>query len=483
MTFSRRTVRLQLALAISCMALSPIVPRVAAADVNLEQVGRWARSNNDFIHVQLYGSYLYAGTFSSGWYVMDVSDPSEPVVVKTNNAFAEREVWGLRVTDNVLVTSHGDRAAVYDLSDPVSPSQINNSLGTFGTYWADAELFESLLFPGSRGLTWYKSGTAFPSPAFNAQVFDMHAAGGYLYAIGGSLYVIQKSGLTLTAPSVIATSGTGIRVSGDTVLVTGGGLRLYDLANPAKPSFLSSGFADSGMSKLEVAGQYAYVASGTNNGVQVVDWSDRRNLKMAGRFNTAGSCVELCVSGEYIYVADGRNGIVILKQTITTPPAGLTIVSSPPPTLVLGTGETLILAFEATSAAPISYQWSASEILAENGPTLTIPNVNRSHSGLYTVQVSDGTSTETFQTTVRVLGNLHSILVDSSLPPMIYVSDPFGTLDPAYLILETSTNLTDWLQLFDYRFTSDPPGAFVGVGNNPAEPSRFYRVTEGAEPF
>ena len=483
MTCSRGTIRLHLALAISCVALSLILPRVAAADVTLEQIGRWARSNNDFIHVQLYGSYLYAGTFSSGWYVIDVSDPSAPTPVATNNAFAEREVWGLKVIEGTLVTSHGNRAAVYDLSDPASPSEINNSMGTFGTYGADAELFESLLFPGTRGLTWYKSGTAFPSPAFNAQVFDMHAAGGYLYAIGSSLYVIQKSGLTLTAPSVIATSGTGIRVSGDTVLATGGGLRLYDLANPAKPTFLSSGFAGSGMNKLEVAGQYAYVASGTNNGVQVVDWSDRRNLKMAGSFNTAGSCVELCVSGEYIYVADGRNGIVVLKQTITTPPVGLTIVSSPPPTLVLGTGETLNLAVEAMSPAPISYQWSASEILAESGPSLIIPNVNRSHSGLYTVQVSDGTSTEIFQTTVRVLGNLHSTLVDASIPPMIYVSDPFGTLDPAYLMLETSTNLTDWERLFEYRFTSDPPGAFVGVGNNPAEPSRFYRVTEGAEPF
>jgi hypothetical protein len=465
------------------VALSLIAPRVVAADVTLEQVGRWARSNNDFIHVQLYGSYLYAGTFSSGWYVIDVSDPSTPAPIATNSGFAEREVWGLKVIEGTLVTSHGNRAGVYDLSDPASPSMVDSSMGMFGTYGADAELFESLLVPGSRGLTWYKSGTAFPSPAFNAQIFDMQAAGGYLYAIGGSLYVLEKSDLRLTAPSVIATSGTGIRVSGDTVLVAGGGLRLYDLANPAKPSFLSSGFAGSGMNKLEVDGQYAYVASGSVNGVQVVDWSDRRNLKMAGRFNTAGGCVELCVSGEYIYVADGLNGIVILKQTITTPPAGLTIVSSPPPTLVLGTGETLNLAVEATSAAPISYQWSASEVLAENGPSLTIANVNRSHSGLYTVQVSDGTSTETFQTTVRVQGNLHSTLIDASIPPMIYVSDPFGTLEPAYLILETSTNLTDWEQLLDYRFTSDPPGAFVGIGNNPAEPARFYRVTEGPEPF
>jgi hypothetical protein len=474
-----------LVLAFFWALISLFPPSVAAADVTLEQVARVSRPNNDFIHVQLYGSYLYAGTFSSGWYVIDVSDPAAPVVVKTNNAIGEREVWGMKVTDTgALVTSHGSTASVYDLSNPSAPASVSSSRGTFGTYTRDAEIFESILIPGDRGLTWYRSGTALSSPAFNKQVMDMQASGEYLYAAGGALFVVEKSGSVLTAVrTIVAGTGVGVRISDATLfLTTTAGLRVFDITDPLNIRIFSS-FWGSGMNGTEVAGSYAYIASGASNGVQVVDWSDRRNMKLAGSFNTAGDCHELCVSGDYIYVADGVNGIVVLKQSVAPPSPVLTIRSSPPPSLVLRTGETMTLAVEATSSAPISYRWSASEIFSEAGPSFTITNVNRSHFGVYTVQVTDGTSTETFQTTVRVIGNLQTTFVPSSIPPMISVTDPNGVLDVRYLILERSTNLTDWGPILNSPFTSDPPGAVIGVGNDPAVPSLFYRVMEGEEPF
>ena len=459
------------------LAYSTIFPAThAASTMKLEQVGRWAPTGRQFLDVQLYGNHLYAGTFSSGWYVIDVSDPTSPTCIQSNRFPAE--VWGMKVINGQLVVSFGNSASRYDLSDPSAPALIDTSRGNFTR---DAELFESILIPGSIGLTWYRPGTA-SSPALSRVVADMQAENGYLYAVipqAQGFYVIQKSGLMLSVVSTIAIPAHGIRISGDTALLAsaGSGLRLYDLTNPAKPSFLTNTLVGTGTLKLELSGQYAYIASGTSDGVQVVDWSDRMNPKRVGSFNTAGSCNELCVSGDYVYVADGSNGILVLQQTITDLPE-IIIQSGPPTNLVLRTGDTLSLAVEATSSAPLSYQWFVDELLpGETGPSLTIGNVNRSHSGNYSVQVTDGSSTLTFETTVRVLGNLTLSFVAATIPPVITITDPFGPVDAAYLTLETSTNLIDWTPL-DTPIQNSNPEATVTAGLDPSEPARFYRIIE-----
>jgi hypothetical protein len=114
---------------------------------------------------------------------------------------------------------------------------------------------------------------------------------------------------------------------------------------------------------------------------------------------------------------------------------------------------------------------------SETDSSLTIANVNRSHSGNYSVLVTDGTSTLTFPTTVRVLGNLTLAFVSSAIPPVITITDPFGPVDAAYLTLETSTNLIDWTPL-NTPIQNSNPEATVTAGIDPSEPARFYRIIE-----
>src|SRR5687768_7421288 len=97
---------------ISVLVMLTILVRASfgAATVELEQVGRWSRSNTDAIHVEVYGSHLYVGTFSSGWNVVDVSDPAAPLTLQTNGGGPEREIWGMKVVEGMLVVTHGGTA-------------------------------------------------------------------------------------------------------------------------------------------------------------------------------------------------------------------------------------------------------------------------------------------------------------------------------------------------------------------------------------
>jgi hypothetical protein len=93
---------------------------------------------------------------------------------------------------------------------------------------------------------------------------------------------------------------------------------------------------------------------------------------------------------------------------------------------------------------------------------------------VYSVEVTDGTSTEIFQVSVRVVGNLQLTLVPTTVPPMLIVSDPLGIVQQSDVALETSTDLIEWTPLTDVWMD----GTAAAVANNPAEPTRFYRAAE-----
>ena len=92
------------------------------------------------------------------------------------------------------------------------------------------------------------------------------------------------------------------------------GLRVVNIANPARP--VEVGFYDTPGSAagVAVAGSYAYVAD-YGAGLRVVNITNPANPVEVGFYDTPGESQDIVVAGNYAYVADDKGGLVILRYT------------------------------------------------------------------------------------------------------------------------------------------------------------------------
>ncbi len=199
---------------------------------------------------------------------------------------------------------------VLDVTDPVNLTQVGTS-----TTWAyDATLVGNYLFHTSYDSTWkdayvYATDVSNPaSPALAAPLITFYSpsipritsAGSVLYVAGGdsetvpSLRIYQTTNDTSTfkISLPLPAAPEDVVVSGSSAYVADGasGLRIIDvsLATAATPT-----------------------------------------IKETSSFDTAGSAVDVAVSGGYAYVADSMNGLVILNVSNPASPSLVTTIPTP----------------------------------------------------------------------------------------------------------------------------------------------------------
>ena len=135
--------------------------------------------------------------------------------------------------------------------------------------------------------------------------------------------VLLTAGSSTAAPTLIGgynTTGSSsiVAVAGNYAYVADGsnGLVIVDVSNLAAPT-LKGGYNTAQYSSgVVVAGNYAYVIhiDINNFGVSdlvIVNVSDPAAPTLIGRYNTAGSSRGVAVAGNYAYVT-GNNGLVIV---------------------------------------------------------------------------------------------------------------------------------------------------------------------------
>ncbi len=146
------------------------------------------------------------------------------------------------------------------------------------------------------------------------------------------LYVAHVRGLSIfdiSDPSepyrigFVHTSGVaqGVAVAGDYAYVADGsnGLVVFDVTNKADPQKVG-GYDTSGYAwGVTVAYDYAYVADRAN-GLVVVNVADKTDPQKVGGYDTSGDAYGVTVAGDYAYVADYDNGLVVVDITDKTDP-------------------------------------------------------------------------------------------------------------------------------------------------------------------
>ena len=209
---------------------------------------------------------------------------------------ADGETRGIDLVGTTLYRSNGGYLEALDVSTPTAPTVLGRFLVNGGVVQG-ASIEGGLAYvPVSRGAP---------------------------YASRGSIQIVDVSD-PANMQSVGAVTGRSffdVQVSGTTAFAAGGGLRAYDVSNPAAP--VAQGVLTvSGGSVLSVAldGTTAYITAG-NRGLRVVDVSNPAALIEQGSVEVGGFATDVVVQGTTAYVSVNNVGMAIVDVSNPAAPA------------------------------------------------------------------------------------------------------------------------------------------------------------------
>jgi hypothetical protein len=248
------------------------------------------------------GNYVYIATVADGFWVADISDPANPVMVGHRPIPGSAFIWDSDYQGDyayLAVSTAGMR--VIDFSNPVNPVIAGSFTGmTSGlcvrdtlAYIASSSLgFRILNIKNPASITLKGSCTLGGNPS------DVTLSGNYAFVANsttdqGGVNVVDISNPSLP---VLVTTYPGFQTfiagTGDAIGATGGteGCLVLDVSDPLQPveayAWPLAGFTY----QLTVDGNYGYTGS---NGFRVFDLGDVSNPVQVGYNSTDGSLVSI----------------------------------------------------------------------------------------------------------------------------------------------------------------------------------------------
>jgi len=236
------------------------------------------------------GNYLYLTARTEGLYVLDVSDPANPVLITR----IDTPDMATFITKNGSYLYVSDRKSliIFDISIPGSPVEV-------GGYPAPNEFEHVLVEDGIAYIAAYYSGLMLldvSNPSAPTKITSVSA--------GFALWAIEKR-------------GNYIFTGGET-----SGLIVFDVENPLNPIELVTlalpdqseplTTLDQPPFDMEAHGDYLFVADG-DFGVQVVDISNPLAPFIATEFDTPGNVQDFYRDGQNLVVGDYVNGFHVLN--------------------------------------------------------------------------------------------------------------------------------------------------------------------------
>jgi len=288
---------------------------VNPATLGVESVYHFA--GDDTYELHAYGDYLFVAASDSTVYILNVSDPTSPLLVgaadfptwienvqvRGNYAYLADWDWGLVVVDisdisqprivsslrlawalDVAITPDGyayvsdvnEGVAIIDVSDPEHPRYVRH----------------------------------YTTPG---QVDDLLLDGDVLYVDESSMGVMVLDVSDRENPSLLATATASVRefFKRDTLLFVAdaGGLRVFNVSDPATISEVGYYSGAPYSSDVVVAGDYAYLANYYD--LQIIDVSDPTSPTLV-RVDTVGNYVyHVALQDSFLYVSAADSGLKV----------------------------------------------------------------------------------------------------------------------------------------------------------------------------
>lgn len=286
------------------------------------------------------GNYAYLSDGAKGLQIIDVSDPTTPIIVHNvdvssielaNNDPASHYTSDISISGNYayVADSHAGLQVV-DISDPLTASIVANVdtpgqayivdiLGNYA-YIADWDAGLQIIDISNPLSPSIIKTVSMPSNASTVKVSGNYA---YVADSASGLQIVDISNpATASIVASINTPGDAkdVVISGTYAYVVGYlTLHIIDISNPLLPSIVDSVATLGYHSRVNVLGNYAFVTNGyvDNAGdpqIHVVDISNPTNAVIVDNINLPSYSYDNYISGSYIYVADSEEGLQIIDM-------------------------------------------------------------------------------------------------------------------------------------------------------------------------
>lgn len=309
-------------------------------------------------------------TNSSHFWSINVSDPTNPVVIDTLMVEDHSNKIYIQ-NDMAIINNSSSGIKVIDISDPVHLSSmgyydtpglceqvvVNNSIayvagGYSGLHIIDItdntnpNLVSSFqTYSLAQGLDvsddfgYLADGYAGLDAIDISNVFDPLLTGTYFNGIGGSDNVsINNNNLcfsrgypypellfvdisTPDAPSLLyQVNLTGTMLFGSVALFqtnshlfvgAGDTLQIYDVSDFSNPVILSKYATSAQITDVVVDGNIGYISI-SENGIEIIDFENINSPQFLGSYNTTGTAEQIILQSGILIIADGKSGFVIL---------------------------------------------------------------------------------------------------------------------------------------------------------------------------
>lgn len=289
----------------------------------------------DAFAVEVIGDSLYVADGHLGMKVMDITDPTKPLLVHVFPVDSGAYAHHLVQIENTLHLFASNEWRIYHIGDPANPVLI----ATNHIPWNGGipEILDGYLVvaASSHGVWIYDV-----NEPHNPQLFKVLPASGRSYSVAfGDDYVAIAEGalarvfdrdLIFREPLLSNTAeldSVSASTLSDGLAYTvefGKGLKLLDISDPSNPVQISALSGPSDASEIVLQGDYAYIAA-HSEGLWIVDVSDPAEPVYVGVYDSAGSVRDVVVGHTVAYLADDADGIKIIDIADPVQP---TLVSS-----------------------------------------------------------------------------------------------------------------------------------------------------------
>ncbi|MCA9753298.1 MAG: T9SS type A sorting domain-containing protein, partial [Gemmatimonadetes bacterium] len=291
---------------------NPASPTVIGSIVTGGMIGDLAYANG--------WAFLVGG---SSLHLIDVSDPTTPTVATTVSVSAD-----CALVDGDYLYVGGSQIRAFDVTVPPAPASLGN-LPPVGQVRGLAKFGDELLAATPGGLLVVDVS----NPLQLAVAADLPLAGGTwsVASLGGGAVLSGASSRFLVADATLRSNPPVVAeeafddlvldcvISGTRAYLAEGmdGLAIYDVTDPASPTWLGSEDTPGNASGVVLLGGCAYVADSWA-GVQVIDVSNPATPQTVGSL-AVPSANDVATDGQYLYLSTDTGLLVVDLSSPTTP--------------------------------------------------------------------------------------------------------------------------------------------------------------------
>jgi formylglycine-generating enzyme required for sulfatase activity len=325
--------------------------------------------------VAVIGDYAFVAAGQAGMHVVDISNPSAPVLVKTVNTtkYAEnikvqRTFVGGAIRDIAMIVEGTEGVTTYDITDPLNAVTFNQGTtavdgnGMFvlerenpdqpfilfvAESWKGVRVFESS--PEYPGLLAYNGVFA----STNGYAMGLAVQDGYAYVADDQMGLAVLDARVLVLDSVVLVSAADTPGNALAVALWENhafvadkrqGMSVFRINGGEAPVPVARMPLDGWCVDIAVRDDLAFVA-GYDAGLHVVDVSDPANPRYAGNVRSSNATGVALTDNGLVLVTDEDDGLLIL--------AGAPFADRTPP------GGVYTLAAEPVGAAAVRLSWKA----------------------------------------------------------------------------------------------------------------------------